>query len=83
MQNYVYVFEGICIGIIGKNLSDLNASLVLRNVVLGVGLELVIGYYVNRVYSLQILDYKRKKFVYNRAKLYYIRTRINQASRIV
>lgn len=59
-----------------------NVSLVLRNVILGVGIEVTVSYFVNRVYNLSLSDYKRKEFSYKRSKLYYVRSRINRSSRI-
>lgn len=81
-RSYIYRFEGICISRRKKSLLDPDAALILRNVLLGVGIESTISYYYSRVYKLHILDYKRKKFIYKRAKLYYIRQRINRASRV-
>lgn len=81
-RSYIHRFEGICISRRKKALLDPNAALILRNVLLGVGIEFTVAYYQSRVYRLHILDYKRKKFIYKRAKLYYIRQRINRASRV-
>lgn len=78
----VYRFEGICISIKKKNLSQPDVSLVLRNVILGVGVEFTVSYFFNRVYNLSLSDYKRKNFIYKRSKLYYVRQRMNRASRI-
>jgi len=79
---YIYRFEGICISKNKKALISPEASLILRNVLLGVGIEFTISYYYSRVYELHVLDYKRKKFVYKRSKLYYIRQKLNRASRV-
>jgi len=78
----VYRFEGLCISIKKKSLMKQNVSLVLRNVILGVGIEVTVSYFVNRVYNLSLSDYKRKEFSYKRSKLYYVRSRINRSSRI-
>lgn len=78
----VYRFEGICIAIKKRSLQNSNVSLVLRNVILGVGIELTVSYFINRVYNLSLSDYKRKDFLYKRSKLYYVRQRMNRASRI-
>jgi len=78
----VYRFEGLCISIKKKSLMKQNVSLVLRNVILGVGIEVTVLYFVNRVYNLSLSDYKRKEFSYKRSKLYYVRSRINRSSRI-
>lgn len=78
----IYRFEGICMSVRKRNFLDPNAALVLRNIVLGVGVEFTVSYFMNRVYNLSVADYKRKDFVYKRSKLYYIRQRINRASRV-
>lgn len=78
----IYTFEGICISIRNKNLLKSNTSLCLRNIISGVGIEFTISYYINRAYSLNILDYKRKNFNYRRSKLYYLRYKLNRASRV-
>ena len=78
----VYRFEGICISITKKSLVKPDVSLILRNVILGVGVEFTVSYFFNRVYNLSLSDYKRKDFIYKRSKLYYVRQRINRASRI-
>jgi len=59
-----------------------NASLILRNVIMGVGIEIAVSYFYNRVYRLTVADYKRKQFIYRRAKLYYLRQKMNVASRV-
>jgi len=82
-KNYiVYRFEGLCIAIKKQSLKNLDVSLILRNVILGVGIEVTVSYFLNRVYNLSLSDYKRKEFVYKRSKLFYVRQRINRASRI-
>lgn len=78
----VYRFEGLCIAIKKKSLKNLDVSLVLRNVILGVGVEVTVSYFFNRVYNLSLSDYKRKDFFYKRSKLFYVRQRMNKASRI-
>lgn len=76
----VYNFEGICIAIKKKKYLNSNMSISLRNVIFGIGLEFIISYFYNRSYSLSIGDYKRKQFIYKRAKLYYLRTKFNVSS---
>lgn len=78
----VYRFEGLCIAIKKRSLKNLDVSLILRNVILGVGIEVTVSYFFNRVYNLSLSDYKRKEFLYKRSKLFYVRKRINRASRI-
>jgi len=47
-----------------------------------VGIEMTVSYYYNRVYYLIISDYKRKQFLYKKSKLFFIRKKVNRASRV-
>jgi len=78
----IYRFEGLCIAL-RKKLMKPDASLIVRNIVMGVGVEFIVSYYYNRVYNLTLADYKRKGFFYRKAKLFYLRTKLNKASRVV
>lgn len=78
----LYRFEGICIAIKKNSLTHFNTSVCVRNVILGVGIEVTASYFPNRVYYMTILDYKRKQFLYRKAKLFYLRQKINRASRV-
>ena len=49
VKGLLYRFEGICIAIKKKGLQSSNVSLILRNVILGVGIELTVSYFINRV----------------------------------
>jgi len=77
-----YGFEGICICVRKKNLDKFNASFVLRNVLSGVGIEFTISYFGNRAYNFGIADHGRKEFYYRRSKLFYLRKRLNRASKV-
>jgi ribosomal protein L19 len=77
----IYQFEGIILSIKG-GLVNSNVTIRLRNILLGVGMEYTVSYYYNRLFQLQIKDYKRKRFLYRRSKLYYIRAKKNRASRV-
>lgn len=83
VKGLLYRFEGICIAIKKRNLLNVNTTLILRNVLNSIGVELCISYYYNRLFYLKFSDYKRKKFIYNRAKLYYLRNKLNKESRIL
>jgi len=63
-------------------LLNINTSLIIRNVISGVGIEVVVSFFMNRVFSLSILDYQRKQFLYRKSKLYYLRGKLNRASRV-
>jgi ribosomal protein L19 len=82
VKGLLYRFEGICICIRKKSIKNIDSSLILRNVLSSIGVELCISYYFNRLFYLKFSDFKRKKFIYKRAKLYYLRNKLNKASRI-
>lgn len=75
-----YRFEGICICIKKKNIITVDISFILRNIINSIGIELSLAYYYNRLFFLKFSDFKRKKFIYKRAKLYYLRKKVNKAS---
>ena len=78
-----YHFEGICLGLKKKNILSPNSTIILRNVLYGTGVELCVSYFLNRLYrNLFMSDYKRKKFIYKSSKLYYLRSKNNQKSRV-
>lgn len=77
-----YGFEGICICFRKKRLNNLNASVILRNILNGIGVELTISYFYNRAYRFTLSDHSRKDFYYRKAKLYYLRIRLNRASKV-
>lgn len=82
-KNYLmYDFEGIILSIKKKKLRSPDTTIKLRNILLGVGIEYSISYFYNRIFFSTLADYKRKRFVYKRSKLYYIRKKKNQASRV-
>jgi ribosomal protein L19 len=83
VKGLLFRFEGICIALKKKNLLNVNTTLILRNVLSSIGVELAISYYYNRLFYLKFSDFKRKKFIYNRAKLYYLRNKLNRESRIL
>lgn len=78
-----YHFEGICLSLKNKHILNPNSTIILRNVLYGTGVELSVSYFLNRLYrNIFISDYKRKKFIYKRSKLYYLRVKENQKSKI-
>jgi len=60
----IYSFEGICISVRRKRFNDLNATIILRNVLMGIGIEVTVSYYYNRILAARVSDHKRKKFIY-------------------
>ena len=81
-KGLTFTFQGICLAIRKKYLGNVNASFLLRNVLAGVGIELIIMYYYNRAYNFIFNDFKRKEFNYNKSKLYYLRQRLNRETRV-
>lgn len=82
-KTYRYHFEGICLALKKKNLIEHNVTLVLRNILFQTGVELTMSYYYNRLFRNTFMsDYKRKNFNYRSSKLYYLRSRENQATKI-
>lgn len=81
-KNMVLTFSGICISLRKKSFVMPDLSLILRNVIIGVGIELTISYFYNFGYKMLFLDYRRKFFHYNKNKLYFIRNRVNRESKV-
>lgn len=81
-KGIIYSFEGLCISLRNKNLNNPESSFIVRNVLTNVGVELSVSYYYNRGFNAKLNDYKRKKFIYRKSKLYYVRNRLNRESRI-
>jgi ribosomal protein L19 len=81
-KSLALTFSGICIALKKKGFVMPDLSLILRNVIMGIGLELTISYFYNRGFRMQFLDYRRKFFSYNKNKLYFIRYRVNKESKI-
>ena len=76
-------FEGICLSLKRKKFKNKNSTLILRNIIFSIGVEFIISYYNNRLFRNTFMsDFKRKNFNYNLAKLYYLRLRENQATKI-
>jgi ribosomal protein L19 len=77
VRGALFTFEGMCISLMKKNIKNNNASITLRNVLVNVGIELKISYFVNRLFFFKVSDYKKKKFIYKKSKLYFVRNRVN------
>lgn len=81
-KGYSYFFEGICISIKKKKAISPECTLIIRNVLGDVGLEVAFSYFYNRLFYMRINNFKRKKLLYRRAKIFYIRHKLNIASRV-
>jgi ribosomal protein L19 len=76
------VFEGICISLRRRGFAVSDVSFILRNIILGVGVEVRLSYFLNRLYSLSLSDFKRKFDFLGRNKLLAVRSELNKHSRI-
>lgn len=76
------IFKGICIAIKRKYFIVPDVTLIIRNIIVKVGIELTVSYYYNRLYKLKFLDYKRKFFNFNKNKLFFIRKKVNRESQV-
>jgi ribosomal protein L19 len=75
-------FTGICIAIRRKNFTEPEVGLIVRNVIVGVGVEIIVAYYYNRSYNSKFLDYRRKRFHVPRSRLYHVREKTNAVSKV-
>lgn len=75
-------FSGMCIAIKRKSFILPDVIIVLRNVIMKVPIEVTVSFFLNRIYKLKFLDYKRKFFFFNKNKIFYIRKRLNRESKI-
>jgi ribosomal protein L19 len=75
-KNSPLIFEGLCLSISHKNFKSINTSVCLRNIILGVGIELIFSFFFSRSFEFQILDYKRRLKNYRRAKIRWFRWRL-------
>lgn len=80
--SYTFRFTGLCMSVNKKALKAINTSLLLRNFMHGVGIEMTVSYYYHRMYNLTFSDFKRKDFFYRRSRLYYIRNLFNRGSKV-
>jgi ribosomal protein L19 len=76
------LYSGICIAIKKKLFLVPDVTLILRNVIMKVAIEVTVSFFYNRIYKLKFLDYKRKFFFFKKNKLFFLRKRLNRESRI-
>lgn len=81
-KNMALTFNGICISLRKKSFVMPDQALILRNVIIGTGIEVTLSYFYNKGYKMQFLDYRRKFFSYNKNKLFFIRDRVNRESKV-
>lgn len=70
-------FTGICLGIRKASLSSMDTSVILRNVLFGVGVEILFSLFENRAYRIRFEDHLRKGFFYAKSKLFYLRRKVD------
>lgn len=81
-KNMALTFNGICISLRKKSFVMPDQALILRNVIIGTGIEVTLSYFYNKGYKMQFLDYRRKFFSFNKNKLFFIRDRVNRESKV-
>lgn len=83
ISGLLYSFYGICIAIKGKNFFKPDSSIILRNILTTIGIELTVSFFYIRTFFPKFDDYKRKKFFYSRSKLFFFRKKLNKYSRVI
>lgn len=76
------VFKGICLTIRNKKLINPNATFILRNVLIGVGIEITCAFYYNRLYKFKFHDFRKKMHYIRSSKIFFIRKRVNKESQV-
>src|SRR6201986_5634386 len=76
------LYSGICIAVRKKSFIMPDVTLILRNIIMKVAIEITVSFFYNRIYKLRFLDYKRKFYFYNKNKIFFIRKRLNKESRV-
>ena len=76
------LYSGICIAIKRKSFLVPDVTLIIRNVIMKVAIEVTVSFFYNRLYKLKFLDYKRKFYFFNKNKIFFIRKRLNRESRV-
>lgn len=68
-------FTGICLAIRKASLTRPNTTVILRNIISKVGIEVIFSLFENRAYRIRFKDHLRKSFFYSKNKLLYLRYR--------
>jgi ribosomal protein L19 len=76
------LYSGICIAIKRKSFLVPDVTLIIRNVIMKVAIEVTVSFFYNRLYKLKFLDYKRKFYFFNKNKIFFLRKRLNRESKI-
>lgn len=76
------LYSGICIAIKRKSFLVPDVTLIIRNIIMKVAIEVTVSFFYNRLYKLKFLDYKRKFYFFNKNKIFFLRKRLNRESKI-
>jgi len=76
------LYSGICIAIKKKSFLVPDVTLIIRNVIMKVAIEVTVSFFYNRLYKLKFLDYKRKFYFFNKNKIFFLRKRLNRESKV-
>jgi len=82
MKGLTFFFEGLCIAIRRKKFVNPETTFILRNVLGTIGVEFSFSYFYNLGFSIKTNDFKRKRRDYKRAKLFFVRNKLNKFSRV-
>ena len=81
LGSIMFVFEGICLAVKPTKFTSKSTMVQVRNIFKNVGMELSIAYYIYRLYDkVGFNDFKRKRYYYNKIRIFYIRYGKNRAS---
>jgi len=76
------LYSGICMAIKKKSFLLPDVTLILRNVIMRIPIEITVSFFYNRIYKLKFLDYKRKFYFFNKNKIFFLRKRLNRESKV-
>jgi ribosomal protein L19 len=73
-----YFFTGICLGIKKTSFNNMRSTVTIRNVIMGVGIELIFALYYSLAYRIRFSDYQRKQFFYYKSKQWHLAKGVNR-----
>lgn len=77
LRGFGFSFTGLCLGVKFKGLLQFNTTILLRNIIGRVAVEISLAMYSLVCFGFKVLDYAKKRFAYRKSKLYYLRDRVN------
>lgn len=79
----MFTYEGICLAVRPSHFLSKSTTMLLRNVINGIGIEVCVAYYLFRIFNkIQFNDFKRKKNYYKKSKIFFVRNKKNKASMV-